>query len=54
MRLWHDWLTANAGTGPGHVLAAIQFNLWPDEFELFNGQTTPVQPRAGQEYQRLF
>jgi hypothetical protein len=54
MRLWHDWLTANAGSGPGQVFAEIQFNLWPEEFELFNGQTTPAQPRTAQEYQRLF
>jgi hypothetical protein len=54
IRLWHDWLTANAGPGPGQVIAEIQFNLWPDEFELYNGQTTPTQPRTAQEYQRLF
>jgi len=54
IRSWHAWLKANAGSGPGEVLADVQFNLWSDQFEFFDGRTTRVQPETATEYRRVF
>lgn len=54
IRSWRKWLEANAGSGPGQVFAEIHFNLWPDQFEFFDGRTSRVQPLAAEEYRRLW
>lgn len=54
IRSFRNWMTANSGTGPGKMLYEVQFNLWADQFEFFNGQTTSLQPLTAEEYRRLF
>lgn len=60
IRDWNAWLRANAGDGPGEVIAEVQFNLWNDQFSFYdtaafgpNGTTT-LQPQTATEYRRLW
>jgi hypothetical protein len=54
LRDWNAWLRNNAGSGPGKVLGEVQFNLWPDQFEFYNGSSTRLQPQTAEEYRRLW
>lgn len=54
MRAWHSWLKKNAGNKPGQVLGEVQFNLWPDKFEFFDGASSRLHPQTVEEYRRLW
>lgn len=52
----HDWMATHAGDGTpqaGRLLYEVQFNLWPDQFQLFPTDQT-VQPQTAAKYAELF
>lgn len=46
---FHDWITANAGTGAGQVIYAIQFNLWTQ----FQFWPNTLQPQTAAKWKAL-
>ncbi|SDS63944.1 glycosyl hydrolase [Microlunatus soli] len=52
----HRWMTAHAGDGTpqaGKLLYEVQFNLWPDQFQLYPADQT-VQPQTAAKYAEVF
>lgn len=57
MRLFHAWLAANGGGGPGNVLYEILFNVsgYGEHYELFrNGSVSSMQIKSAAVYQSLW